>query len=477
MLISLRIFYTFFLVFLFQFWYSHWYVSFVWMHPVWQHRAVQQKIFVLKKGHVIFLPDPSTPNPSIYIALILLLFCSAFFSASETAITSVNRMRLKARMENGDKKAAAILGIIDDYDRTISTILIGNNVVNLTTSSLSTALAIVLVGPVYGPTVSTVVVTLAVLICGEILPKSYAKTNPEKLCYLVVGPLSFIKTILTPLAFFFVKLAGLFTRKAGPQPSVTEDDLKTIIDTVEEEGVLSSQETDIIQSVIEFDDITVQEILVPRVDVIAVDADAPVKDVIEVCRTSNHTRIPVYSGNIDHITGMLHTRDLFDCLAAGKPIEVGRLRRSIPFVYRTKRINDLLAEFRRTNQQMAVVTDDYGGTLGIVTMEDVLEELVGEIFDETDEVETPVRLIGENLYRVDADVNIYDLFEAIDYKARDFDSDYPSAAGWALECLEHIPQPGESFDFERLHVTVEEMDDKRIVTMLVRILDETDSEQ
>ncbi len=415
------------------------------------------------------------PGPSTYLALVFLLFCSAFFSASETAITSVNRMRLKARMEDGDEKARAILGIIDDYDRTLSTILIGNNVVNLTASSLATVLAIALVGPAYGPTVSTVVVTLAVLICGEILPKSYAKLNPEKVCYMVIGPLSFIKTVLTPFAFFFVGLTRIFSRKQGQQPSVTEDDLKTIIDTVEEEGVLSSQETDIIQSVIEFDDITVQEILVPRVDMIAVDADAPVADIIEVCRTSNHTRIPVYTGSIDHILGMLHTRDLFDCLATGRPICVRELCRAIPFVYRTKRINDLLAEFRRSNQQMAVVTDDYGGTLGLVTMEDVLEELVGEIFDETDEVETPVTQIGDDLYRVDADVNIYDLFEAIGFKKKDFDSDFSSAAGWALECLEHIPAPGESFDFDNLHVTVEEMDDNRILSMLVRIMPEADS--
>ena len=412
------------------------------------------------------------PGPSTYLALLFLLFCSAFFSASETAITSVNRMRLKARMEDGDKKAAEIMGIIDDYDRTLSTILIGNNVVNLTASSLATVLAIALVGPIYGPTVSTLVVTIAVLICGEILPKSYAKANPEKLCYMVVGPLSFIKMVLTPLAFFFVKLTRLFSRKKGQEPSVTEDDLKTIIDTVEEEGVLSSQETDIIQSVIEFDDITVQEILVPRVDLIGVDAEAPVDEVVEICRTSNHTRIPVYTGNIDHIVGMLHTRDLFNCLATGRPIVVQELCRPVPFVYRTKRINELLAEFRRTSQQMAVVTDDYGGTLGIVTMEDVLEELVGEIFDETDEVETPVTQIGDDLYRVDADVNIYDLFEEIDYRVKDFDSDFSSAAGWALECLEHIPTPGESFEFGRLHVTVEEMDDKRILSLLVRILPE-----
>ena len=355
-------------------------------------------------------PGPSSPGAGIYLALLFLLASSAFFSATETAITSVNRMRLKARMEDGDTKARAIMDIIDDYDRTLSTILIGNNVVNLTASSLATVLAIALVGPLYGPTVSTLVVTLMVLIFGEILPKSYAKNNPEKVCYKVIGTLSFIKTLLTPLAFFFVKLTRMFNRTQGQQPSVTESDLKTIIDTVEEEGVLSSQETDIIQSVIDFGDIAVQEILVPRVDMTAVDADASVEEVIEMCRTSNHTRIPVYEGSIDHVIGMLHSRDLFECLATGKPIEVRKICRSIPFVYRTKRINALLNEFRRTNQQMAIVTDDYGGTMGLVTMEDVLEELVGEIFDETDEVETPVRLIGENQYRVDGDVNIDDLF-------------------------------------------------------------------
>ena len=188
---------------------------------------------------------------------------------------------------------------------------------------------------------------------------------------------------------FFVLLKKLaFGRKAADdQPSVTEDELKTIIDTVEEEGVLDSQETDIIQSVIDFDDITVQEILIPRVDMLAVDVNDPVDQIIATVLANSYTRIPVYENDIDHIIGMLHTRDLFSCLAQNKPVNVRELCRDIPFVYRTKHINDLLAELRRKKQHMAIVTDDYGGTLGLVTMEDVLEELVGEIFDETDAVE------------------------------------------------------------------------------------------
>ena len=251
---------------------------------------------------------------------------------------------------------------------------------------------------------------------------------------------------------------------------MTEDELKTIIDTVEEEGVLDSQETDIIQSVIDFDDITVQEILIPRVDMLAVDVNDPVDQIIATVLANSYTRIPVYENDIDHIIGMLHTRDLFSCLAQNKPVNVRELCRDIPFVYRTKHINDLLAELRRKKQHMAIVTDDYGGTLGLVTMEDVLEELVGEIFDETDEVEeTPIQKLEENLYRVAGEVNIDDLFDELDLKIKDFDSDYSSVAGWALECLEHIPEPGESFEFQNLHVTVEKVEDKRILSLLVRI--------
>lgn len=413
-----------------------------------------------------------TPGPSMYLFLLLLVAGSAFFSGSETALSSFNRIRMRNRAESGDKGAALALKIADDYDKTISTILIGNNIVNMASSSLGTVVAIAIVGQQWGPTVSTVVMTLLVLIFGEILPKSMAKEHAESIAIRVAGIIDMLRKLFAPLVMFFVLLKKLaFGRKtADDQPSVTEDELKTIIDTVEEEGVLDSQETDIIQSVIDFDDITVQEILIPRVDMLAVDVNEPVDQVIATVLANSYTRIPVYENDIDHIIGMLHTRDLFNCLAQNKPVNVRELCRDIPFVYRTKHINDLLAELRRKKQHMAIVTDDYGGTLGLVTMEDVLEELVGEIFDETDEVEElPIQKLEDNLYRVAGEVNIDDLFDELDLKFKGFESDYSSVAGWALECLEHIPEPGEHFVFQNLHVTVEKVEDKRILSLLVRI--------
>ena len=414
-----------------------------------------------------------TPGPSMYLFILLLVAGSAFFSGSETALSSFNRIRMRNRAESGDKGAALALKIADDYDKTISTILIGNNIVNMASSSLGTVMAVAIVGQQWGPTVSTVVMTLLVLIFGEILPKSLAKEHAETIAIQVAGIIDLLRKLFTPLVLFFVLLKKLaFGRKAADdQPSVTEDELKTIIDTVEEEGVLDSQETDIIQSVIDFDDITVQEILIPRVDMLAVDVNEPVDQVIATVLANSYTRIPVYENDIDHIIGMLHTRDLFECMARGTGIDVRALCRQLPFVYRTKRINELLAEFRREKQHMAIVTDDYGGTLGLVTLEDVLEELVGEIFDETDEVEAlPVQQLEEHLFRVAGEANVYDVFEELGVSTKNFDSDFSSAAGWALECLEHIPAPGESFDFENLHVTVEQVEDKRILSLLVRLM-------
>ena len=422
-----------------------------------------------------------TPGPSIYIAMALLVACSAFFSASETAISSFNKIRMRSKAEDGNKRAKTALKVAEDFDKTISTILIGNNIVNMASASLATVAATALWGPTSGPAIATFGMTLLVLIFGEILPKSFAKDSPEAFALQVAGVIAFLRTLFSPVVWFFVKLKQLLTgrRSAGLelQPSVTEDELKTIIDTVEEEGVLDSQETEIIQSAIEFDDITVQEILVPRVDMVAVDVNDPVDEIVNTVLDNSFTRIPVYEGDIDHISGMLHTRDLFECLARSKPIDVRAMCRELPFVYRTKRINDLMAEFRREKQHMAIVTDDYGGTLGLVTLEDVLEELVGEIFDETDEVEElPVQQLEEHLFRVAGEANVYDVFEELGVSTRNFDSDFSSTAGWALECLEHIPAPGESFDYENLHVTVEQVEDKRILSLLIRLMPKEDGQ-
>lgn len=418
-----------------------------------------------------------SPGPSIYLALLGLLIGSAFFSASETAISSINRIRMKTKADDGDRRAALVLRHADDYDRTLSTVLVGNNVVNLSMSSLATVLFIQLLGADIGPTVATAVMTVLVLIFGEILPKSYAKVHAEQVAMAFSPLLGVIKTVLTPVVIFFTGLQKLVSHhgkeKDEETPTVTEDELKTFIDTVEEEGVLDAQESDMIQSVIDLDETTVQEILVPRVDMVALSMDASQEEVLQLLENCSFTRIPLYEGTIDHCVGMLHVRDVLLCLAQGKPIVLQDLKRELLFVYRTKRLSDLLAEFRRTQNHIAVVADDHGGTLGLVTLEDVLEELVGEIFDETETAQpNPVQQLSPDLYRVEGDSNIDDMFEAIGYKLpKDAEEgDYTSAAGWALDCLGHIPQQGEIFRFDTLEGTVAEMDNQRIASLIVRKL-------
>ena len=414
-----------------------------------------------------------TPGPSTYLLLVVLLIFSAFFSASETALSSVNKIRLKNRAETGDGKAKSALQLSDDFDRTLSAILIGNNVVNIASASLATIVATALLGP-NGAAVATAVITVLVLIFGEILPKSFAKENAEQVTLATAAPLHLIKFVLTPVVWIFVQIKRLFTGRRSSelnvQPSVTEEELKTIIDTVEEEGVLDRQETDIIQSAIEFDRISVQDILVPRVDMVAADLHTPTDELLTLCIENGMSRIPVYDGTIDNVVGVLHAKDMLACLAKGQDIVPQSLMRDILVVYRTKKISDLLAEFRRAKQHMAVVTDEHGGTVGIVTMEDVLEELVGEIWDETDEAETPMNQQPDGTWLVQGDVRIEDLFETIDFVDRDFDCDCTTVGGWVLTVMEHIPIEGESFTYKNLQVTVTQMEEKRIETVRISLL-------
>ncbi len=415
------------------------------------------------------------PSTGTYIFFVVLLLLSAFFSASETALSSVNKIRLKNKVENGNKRAKTALHLAEDFDRTLSTILIGNNVVNIASASIATMVATALLGA-SGAAVATAVVTILVLIFGEILPKSYAKDNAEKVSVLISAPLQWLKSLLRPVVWVFVQIKHIFTggksNELNVMPSVTEEELKTIIDTVEEEGVLDSRETDIIQSAIEFNTITVQDILVPRVDMSAVELRTPPEEIITLCVHAGFSRIPVYDGSIDNIVGVLYAKDLLHALAKKRDIQPKKMKRDVMFVYRTKRINDLLAELRHKKQHMAIVTDEHGGTVGLVTMEDILEELVGEIYDETDTAETPIRRIDASRYLVEADLHVDDLFEAIEFEDKNFESEATTVAGWVLEELEHIPKSGEGFTYKNLKVTVQDVDDLRIETVTIQLLDD-----
>ncbi|MEG0768514.1 MAG: hemolysin family protein [Ruthenibacterium sp.] len=410
------------------------------------------------------------PGPGMYLVFVLLLAFSAFFSASETALSSANRIRLRGSADKGERGARTALHLADDFDRTLSAILIGNNVVNIASASLATIMATALLGP-NGAAVATAVVTVLVLIFGEILPKSYAKDNAERVSVRIAAPLQWIKALLTPLVWIFVQIKRLFTGRRSSelnvQPSVTEEELKSIIDTVEEEGVLDHRETDIIQSAIDFDNITVQDILVPRVDITAVEVHTAGQEIVALCVHEGYSRIPVYDGTIDNIIGVLYAKDMLSCLARGREILPRRMKRDVLFVYRTKRINDLLAELRHAKQHMAIVTDEHGGTLGLVTMEDILEELVGEIWDETDKDETPIRRIDATRWLVEGDVHMDALFETIHFSDPQFTCEAVTVAGWVLERLEHIPAVNECFTHKNLLITVHDMDEQRIESVTI----------
>jgi len=399
----------------------------------------------------------------------ILLALSAFFSASETSFTSVNMIRIRSMAEEGSSKAAAAVKLAENYDRTLSTILIGNNLVNIALSSLTTVAATAAFGDA-GVAVATGIATLLILTFGEILPKSWAKENSERLVLTIAPPLSLCSFLFYPLSTFFIWLKSRFrTGEEGEKaPSITENELKYMLGTIQEEGVLEEQEKDLVQSALEFDETTVQEVLTPRVNLVALDIEEDQQEIVRVATGKKFSRIPVYEGTIDNIIGFVQSREILKRIVQGRPIRLKNLMTKATFVHRTMKISRLLAEFQRKKTHIAVVIDDYGGTLGIVTMEDLLEELVGEIWDEDEEIVTEMTQTGPDTYEVSGDMNIEEFFDSIDYAPRGFESDFNTMNGWALEMLEHIPQPGESFTYDRLTVTVKEMDDQRVTKLVVK---------
>lgn len=410
-----------------------------------------------------------TPGPGQYFVLVLLLAASAFFSATETAYSCMNRIRIRSLAEDGNETAALALRVADQFDRMISAILIGNNVVNLSASSIATVMATVLLGA-SGAAVSTIIMTVLVLIFGEVLPKSYAREHSDTLVLKVARPLHLIMLALTPLTWMFTKLQRLAKPKnGGDEPSVTEQELKTIIQNSEEEGVLDERESDIIQSALDFNDTTVQEILLPRVDMVAVDIDDDMDEILERAVSLGFSRLPVYENNIDNIVGVLHGKDLLRAIVRHEKIDVRSLVRECIYVYRTKKISDLLGEFKLHKVHIAIVTDEYGGTLGLVTMEDILEELVGDIWDESDVVKQELMWLSDGRCTVMGEMNIEDFFDDIGLRHKNFECEYSTVGGWVLEKLGHIPEVGEGFSHGRLRLTVTDMEEQRVVRLLAEI--------
>lgn len=421
-------------------------------------------------------------NPWIMTAVILLLvMLSAFFSSTETAFSSVSKIRLKNLADNGEKRAEKAIYIAEHYDKALSTILIGNNIVNIASSALATLLFVSFLGDAMGTLVSTIVLTIVVLIYGEVLPKNFAIENNVKLCLAFASPLKFLMFILTPVTFLLLKLTDAVKKLSGKNknksPSVTEDELKYIVESIEEEGVLEEQESELVQSALEFDEKTAYDILTPRVDLTAVNIDDDPEKVRSIIMTERFSRIPVYKDNIDNIIGVLHSRDFLEVLLTGNKPDLEKLIQPPYFIYRSKKLSALLADFKHKKLHFAVVTDDYGGTLGIVTMEDLLEQIVGDIWDEDEEVEHKFKKLAENKYEVSGDMNIDDLPELFGADDKYINCDSKSVGGWVVEQIGDIPEKGSEFRYKDFSVVVGDVEDQRISYVTITFNKNKDEKQ
>lgn len=415
-----------------------------------------------------------------YILLVILIALSAFFSASETAYTTVNKIRLQNYVDAGSKKAKTALFIAENYDRTLTTILIGNNIVNIGASSIATLLFVKLFGP-SGAAISTAVMTILILIFGEVLPKSFAKESSEKFALAFSRSLRILMTVFWPVVFLFIQLKKVAKHispiKEEETPTVTEQELKFIVESIEDEGVLEKQESELVQHALEFDEKTVQEVLTPRVDMTTLDIEDDLQTNIGLVLTERFSRIPVCRGTSDRIIGILHTKDLLEALVRGDAIDLASMVQPAFFVYKTKKLSSLLADFKRNKTHVAIVTDDYGGTVGMVTMEDLLEELVGDIWDEDEEIIRDFVRIDSQHFLISGDLTIRDLFDQLDLPFSNLESNHTSCGGWALEALGHIPQVGETFQFKNMTLTIQEMDDQRVKKLSVYLAPQPEEEE
>ena len=382
---------------------------------------------------------------TLWVALVILVGFSAFFSASETAFSSLNQIRLKSRAEDGDSSAARVLNMAEQYDKLLSTILIGNNIVNIAAASIGTILFTRMLGAERGATVSTIVLTIIVLIFGEVTPKSLAKEMPEKVATAVSPFLVLLMALMTPLTWLFTqwkKLLGRFVH-SGEADTITEGELMTMVSEAENDGELTDRESELIRSAIEFDDVEVEEILTPRVDVVAVEDDILLEELAQTFAESGYSRLPVYHGTIDNIIGVVHEKDFY----------IARLKKAtkiddlvVPTLYTTgsTQISQLLRTLREQHHHLAVVVDEYGGTEGIITLEDILEELVGEIWDEHDEVTEDFRKQSDGSWLVSGSASVDDLYEELDLPEEE-DIDSNTVNGLVQEKTCHLPKVGDRF--------------------------------
>ncbi len=406
--------------------------------------------------------------------IVVCIIGSAFFSATETAFSSFNRIRLKNLANDGNKRAELALSMSENYDKLLSSILIGNNVVNIAASSLATILFLKL-SQTHGAMLSTVVMTVLVLIFGEVSPKSLAKESPESFAMFSAPILRVIMAILTPFNWLFGQWKLLLNQlfKTKGDRGITEQELLTMVEEAQSEGGIDEQEGDLIKSAIEFNDMEAGEILTPRVDLTAVDIEEDHQVIYNIFMETKFSRIPVYKETIDNIVGVIHQRDFFVMLRT-KGQTLDEIIKPVIFVSDSIKISKLIKHLQKSQAHMAIVTDEYGGTMGIVTMEDILEELVGEIWDEHDDVVEDVEKLSENEYYISGSADVEEVLELFGMEC---DVEQNTITGWVMEKLDKMPEIGDVFQEEGLHVTVKEMDGRRVGKVLIQHTPPADEEE
>ena len=424
-------------------------------------------------------PDPDTANFFIdnigsLIAMLVCLIFSGFFSSTETAFTSFNKIRMKNNAQDGNKKASLVLRLEEKYEKLITGILIGNNIVNIALSSIATLYFIDLFkSESIGSAVSTAIVTVAVLIFGEISPKVIARQNPDRTAMLFAPVINAILVLLTPFTLIFGAWSKLMAKtfRSKEQITMTEEELITIVDEAEEGGALESEEGDLIRSAIEFSDVSAGDILTPRVDICAISKDASVEEIAKTFMENSFSRLPVYGEDMDDIIGILHEKDFFIAYHNNNKTVTKHIQKPVHVSEHIK-ITDLLQTLKSKKCHMAIVVDEFGGTMGIVTMEDIIEELIGDVFDEHDEVTNDYKELSDGSFNVKCSADLDDFLEKFEITVDD-DEDLPQTVnGFIMKELETFPQVGDSFMYQNLKIEIKKIGSKRVEEVHVSVVND-----
>ncbi len=421
----------------------------------------------------------TTTQIILVIVIIVCLVFSGYFSATETAFTTLNKVRVKTKADDGNKRAKLVLRLAGDYDKLLTTILIGNNIVNITASSVGTLLFVEWCTnwgiADWGSVLSTIVITILVLIFGEVSPKSVAKEFPETFASFSAPIINVLVCIFTPLNFLFALWKKLLNKifKNKEDTTITDDELITMVDEAEHEGGINAQESELIKSAIEFNDLEVKDILIPRVDVVMIDASSTREEIAAVFEETHFSRLPVYQDTVDNVIGILHEKD-FISLSRGDGFSIKKAVKPAVFVVGTAKISAVLRQLQKSKSHMAIVSGEFGDVTGIVTMEDILEELVGEIWDEHDDVQSDITKIAENEYKVLGSVTVNDFCDYFDLD--EIDSDSQTVGGWVMDVLGKVPAANDMLVYENLTITVVKTEFRRITELHVAVKPEEDEE-